>query len=61
MRIQRSSLSALYRLQGILFFSHKGNPIKYSDSVWYPHETSKANKNLSHRNILQSPRMQEFV
>jgi hypothetical protein len=34
-----------------LMVNQEGRLVQYSRSVWYPHETGKANKNVSDRNL----------
>ena len=47
MGMQWSSASALCRLQQSLWFREDGGLVQCSHWVWYPHETGKANKNVS--------------
>ena len=43
------------RFQESLWFSYEGGLVFYSHWVWYPHEMSKPNKNVSQWNLKQSP------
>jgi len=47
MEIQLSSASAIYKHQESAMIQLGGRSCVYSQWVWYPHETGKANKNVS--------------